>query len=147
MKKLEFSKEINAPVQRVWDALWNDENYSQWTAVFNPNGESKMQTDWKVGGRTLFVDTKGNGMISTIKNMNEPHEIVYEHLGEIIDGVEDTKSEKVQSYAGALEEYHLSEIKGITTLKVSVQINEEWEKMMINGFTEGMEIVKRLAES
>lgn len=148
MKTLQFTKEIKAPAQKVWDTLWNEDTYPQWTANFNPDpeGGSAMQTDWKVGGKTLFLDKKGNGMVSTIKTMNEPYEIVFEHLGEVINGTEDTTSEKVKSWAGSLEDYRLFESNGITTLKVSVQAGEEWEGMLNNGFTKGLEIVKRLSE-
>ena len=146
MKTLQFTKDINAPIQKVWDTLWNETTYSQWTNAFNPNGGSMLQTDWEVGGRTLFLDGKGNGMVSTIRTKNEPYDIVFEHLGEVADGKEDTTSDKVKSWAGSLEEYHLSESNGITTLKASVQIGEEWEEMMNNGFTVGLEEVKRLSE-
>lgn len=146
MKTLQYTKEIKASAQKVWDTLWSEATYSKWTAPFNPNGGSAMQSDWKVGGKTLFVDTKGNGMVSTLKTKNEPYEIVFEHLGEVIDGKEDTSSERVKSWAGSLEEYHLSENNGITTLKASVQAAEEWEEMMNNGFTKGLQIVKELSE-
>ncbi len=148
MKTLQFTKEINAPAQKVWDTLWSEVTYPQWTAHFNPNpeGGSVMQSDWKTGGKTLFLDTKGNGMLSTIKSIKAPYEIVFEHLGEVIAGKEDTTSEKVKSWAGSLEEYHLSESNGITTLNASVQIGEEWADMMNNGFTQGFEIVKTISE-
>jgi hypothetical protein len=146
MKTLQFTKEIKAPAQKVWDTLWNETTYPQWTNAFNPDGASTMQSDWKVGGRTVFGDGKGNGMLSTIDTKNEPYDMVFKHLGEVIDGKEDTTSEKVKSWAGSLEEYHLSENNGITTLKTSVQIAEEWEDMMNNGFTKGLEEVKKLSE-
>jgi hypothetical protein len=146
MKTLQFTKDINAPAQKVWDTLWNETTYSQWTNAFNPNGGSMLQSDWEVGGRTLFLDGQGNGMVSTIKTKNEPYDIVFEHLGEVADGKEDTTSEKVKSWAGSLEEYHLSENNGITTLNASVQTGEEWEEMINNGFTVGLEEVKRLSE-
>jgi uncharacterized protein YndB with AHSA1/START domain len=147
MEKLKFTKEINAPAQKVWDALWNEDTYSQWTESFNPNGTgSAMTSDWKVGGRTVFSDTEGNGMISTIKSVNEPYDVVFQHLGEIIKGVEDTTSEKVLNWAGGLEEYHLVENNGITTLTVQVETLKDWEKMMNDGFTKGLEIVKGIAE-
>lgn len=148
MKTLEFTKEINAPVQKVWETLWSESTYPQWTAPFNPDpeGGSLMRSDWKTGGKTLFLDTKGNGMISTIKTMNKPYDIVFEHQGEIIDGKEDKTSEKVKSWAGSLEEYHLTESNGTTTLRASVQTGEEWAEMLNNGFTKGMEIVKKISE-
>lgn len=146
MKTLQFTKEIKAPARKVWDTLWNENTYSQWTKAFSPDTGSSVQSDWEVGGRTLFLDGKGNGMVSTIRTKNEPYDIVFEHLGEVIEGKEDTTSEKVKSWAGSLEEYHLSENNGTTTLKASVQAGEEWEEMMNNGFTKGLEEVKRLSE-
>ncbi|WP_134092091.1 SRPBCC domain-containing protein [Olivibacter sp. XZL3] len=146
MKTMEFTKEIKAPAQKVWDVLWNENTYSKWTKAFNPNGDSRMESDWQVGGKTRFLDDKGNGMVSTIKTKNEPYDIVFEHLGEVMDGKEDTTSEKVQTWAGSLEEYHLVESNGVTTLSASVQVDEEWADMMSNGFIEGLEIVRKLAE-
>ncbi|MEH6307779.1 SRPBCC domain-containing protein [Olivibacter sp. CPCC 100613] len=146
MKTLEFTKEIKASTQKVWDVLWNKDTYSQWTSAFNPEGSSTMQSDWQVGGKTFFLDDKGNGMVSTIKTKNEPYDIVFEHLGEVMDGKEDTSSERVKSWAGSLEAYHLSENNGITTLKASVQVDEEWAEMMNNGFKVGLETVRTLAE-
>ncbi len=61
MKKLEFKKEIKAKATRVWDILWSESTYTQWTAAFNPKGISTIQSDWKVGGKTLFLDGQGNG--------------------------------------------------------------------------------------
>jgi len=146
MKTLQFTKEIKAPAQKIWDTLWNETTYPQWTDAFNPNGDSFMKSDWEVGGRTLFLDGNGNGMVSTIKSKNEPYDIVFEHRGEIVDGKEDTSSEKVKDFAGSLEEYHLTENQGSVTLKASVQVDEEWEEAMTEGFTKGLEIVKNLSE-
>src|SRR3546814_3745815 len=105
-----------------------------------------MQTDWQVGGKTLFLGSDGSGMVATIKTIDEPYELVFEHLGELIDGREDTTSEEVKSWAGSLEEYYLTEQNGITTLRASVQAPAEGEEIMNRGFTEGLEVVKRLAE-
>ncbi len=150
MKTLQFTKEINATAQKVWDVLWNPETYSKWTRAFNPDDPlgGSMRSDWEVGGKTLFMDSNGSGMVSTIKTIDEPYELVFEHLGELIDGREDTTSERVKTWAGSLEEYYLTEQDGITTLRASVQIPEgdEGEETMERGFTEGLEVVKRLAE-
>lgn len=148
MKTLLFTKEIDATAQKVWDVLWNPETYSKWTNAFNPDDPvgGSMQTDWQVGGKTLFLDSSGSGMVSTIKSIDEPYELVFEHLGELTDGREDTTSEEVKSWAGSLEEYYLTEQNGITTLRASVQIPDEGEESMDSGFTQGLEEVKRLAE-
>lgn len=145
MKPLQFSVSINAPAQKVWDALWSNATYPEWTKFFAPG--SQMESDWKAGGRTLFTDDKGNGMISTIKTIDVPYAVVFEHLGYVTDGVDDTTSEKVKAYAGALEKYALTEQNGSTKLEVAVDTLEAHESMMNNGFAKGLQVVKELAEN
>ena len=53
MKKLQFSIEINAPKEKVWDTLWQDENYRKWTSVFIEG--SFAESDWKEGGKIHFL--------------------------------------------------------------------------------------------
>lgn len=147
MVTLQFSKEIKAPAQKVWDTLWSPDSYLEWTRAFNPeDAGGSIRSDWQVGGKTLFLDSAGSGMVSTIKSINEPYDVVFEHLGMVANGKEDTTSEKVKDWAGSLEEYHLSENNGITTLKASVQTDAEWEEHMNSAFAKGLEEVKKLAE-
>jgi uncharacterized protein YndB with AHSA1/START domain len=144
MKKLKFSKEINAPVQKVWDILWTTDTYGKWTRFFTDG--SRMESDWQVGGRTVFLDPDNNGMIATITELDVPRKVYFSHQGQIIKGVEDTTSDEVKAFAGAMEKYDLEEKDGITYLEMSVEVFEDFEQMMINGFTKGIAEVKRLAE-
>lgn len=34
MKALQFKIQIQARKEKVWNALWQDDNYKQWTQVF-----------------------------------------------------------------------------------------------------------------
>ena len=43
------------------------------------------------------------GMISTIERLDEPDVIIFKHIGMIQDGEEDTESDDVKSWAGALK--------------------------------------------
>ncbi|MDO5524242.1 MAG: SRPBCC domain-containing protein [Bacteroidia bacterium] len=144
MVTLKFEKEINASAQKVWNVLWNKDTYAQWTSSFNPI--SRIEADWRVGGKTYFKDADGNGMVTVIDAMNEPYELVFRQVGEVNNGVEDTTSEKVKSYAGSFEKYFLSETDGVTKLNASVDTSEEYSAFMEKAFIEGLEIVKKLAE-
>lgn len=144
MKDLNFSIVISAPVEKVWETLWNDDTYRQWTAPFNPG--SYMESDWKVGGKTLFLDAERNGMLSSIKQLESPRLVEFSHYGELNKGVEDTTSERVKAYAGAIERYELLPDDKGTLLKVWVQTSEEYEQMMNDGFTKSLQALKQLAE-
>lgn len=140
MKTISFEKKINAPVEKVWETLWNDNTYREWTKYFMPG--SHYESDWKIGGRTLFLDPDHNGMFATITKLNEPYEVIFNHLGEISGGVES------QTYPeGSYEKYLLRESDGITTLTVSVDVDDKYEHDMDEGFTKGLEEVKLLAEN
>ena len=64
METLNFEIMINAPIQKVWDLLWNQDSYTQWTQFFGEG--SHYKSDWKVNGKTYFLAASGDGMVSTI---------------------------------------------------------------------------------
>ena len=91
MQNLKFSIFINAPREKVWNAMLGDATYREWTKPFNET--SYFEGDWSEGSKMLFLgeDKDGKvlgGMYSRIAK-NIPFEYVsIEHLGEVHDGVE-----------------------------------------------------------
>lgn len=145
METLNYEKVINAPIQKVWDLLWDDKTYPQWTQFFMQG--SQLKTDWQIDGKTYFLDAKGDGMVSTIKTLNEPYEVIFSHLGMIKDGVEDVKSSLVEEWSGAQEKYFLRAIDANTTeLRIIMHSSKNMESMMNTGFNKGLEFLKDLAE-
>ena len=140
-----FTTSIAATREKVWDTLWDDQSYRKWTSVFNE--DSSVQTDWKEGSKVLFTDGKGSGMVSRIAKNDAPSFMSFEHLGEIKDGVEDTTSEKIKGWAGAMENYTLKENNGQTILEVDLDINEAFKDYFTETFPKALQKVKELAES
>ena len=80
--------------------------------------------------------------------MDEPNVLVFTHLGFMENGVEDFDSPQVLKMKGAQEKYFLREnTQGQTIIKVELDTDAEWEEMMSNGFTKGLDILKKLSES
>ncbi|HFK5509937.1 TPA: SRPBCC domain-containing protein [Elizabethkingia anophelis] len=144
METLSYEFEINASAQKIWDILWSEATYSEWTKFFG--SDSVMKSDWKVGGRTLFVNNKGDGMVSTIDSLKESHQIVFKHLGMILNGIEDLHSKEIMEWSGAQEKYFLTDLGDKTKLHVEVQVDEKWKDDMDKGFIKGLGLVKELAE-
>ena len=145
METLSYETTVNAPIQKVWDLLWSPETYTEWTQFFSPG--SQFRTDWEIGGKTYFLDESGNGMVSTIKSLNPPFEVVFSHLGIIKDGVEDTQSREVKEWSGAEEQYFLREIGENTThIQAIVHSRQSYQEQMDHGFLKGFEVLKKLAE-
>lgn len=64
------------------------------------------------------------------------------------NGIEDTESEEVKSWAGAKENYRLSDEDGKTKLKVELDIDEknDFKDYFLKTFPVALEKVKELAE-
>ena len=105
MEKNEFKILIDAPPEKVWNVLWNDASYPQWTSAFAEG--SKVETDWKEGSKVLFLDGKGQGMISIIAKKKPNEFMSFKHIGTVNNGVEDLDSPQTKEWAGALENYTL----------------------------------------
>ncbi|MDR2249081.1 SRPBCC domain-containing protein [Acinetobacter sp.] len=144
METLIYEVEIEAPIEKVWEILWNSETYNAWAKFFAPG--SSMHTDWQIGGKTYFLDGDGNGMVSTIEEMKKPEILIFKHLGMIKDGKEDLESEEVKVWSGSLEKYYLGQKNGVTTLKVEIATLPEYIGMLKSGFVQGFEAVKYIAE-
>ena len=149
MERMHFSTTINAPRKRVWDTMFQDATYRDWTSAFNPKG-SWYEGDWSQGSKIWFLgpDDAGTvgGVVSRIKE-NRPHEYVsIEHLGLIQDGKEDTTSEMVKKWTPAFENYTFKEKDGATELLVDMDIDEEHKKMFEEKWPAALQKLKQLAE-
>jgi hypothetical protein len=145
MEKRQFSIRVNAPSQKVWNVLWNDETYRKWTRVFSEG--SYAVTDWKEGSKVQFLTPEGNGMYSTIVK-NIPNQFMsIKHLGEIKNGVEQPADAKTEQWSGVLENYTLKEAGGTTELTVEMDMTKEFESFFAEVFPKALAIVKELAES
>lgn len=148
MDKLEFSIVIDAPKEKVWNTMLEDKTYRIWTEAFMPG--SYYDGDWTKGSKILFLgpgnDGKVGGMVSRIKDNRLYEYVSIEHLGEVIDGVEDTTSDRVKDWAGALENYTFIDKDGKTELIVDMNINEEFKEMFEGMWPKALQKLKALCE-
>ncbi|RZK37216.1 MAG: SRPBCC domain-containing protein [Pedobacter sp.] len=146
---MEFNIEINASREKVWDVLFGEKTYPLWTTAFSEG--SKVETDWQKGSKALFIDQSNRGMVSRIAE-NVPNEFMsIEHLGMYDNGVEDFESAEVKRWAGAKENYTLTDLDGKTHLNIFMEMDESEEnKQMIEMFAgmwpKALAKVKELAE-
>lgn len=144
MKKKEFRITIDAPREKVWNVIIGKDTYPVWTAVFAEG--STVETDWKKGSKALFLDGKGSGMVSEIAENIPLEYLSIRHLGEIINSKKDTDSEKVKEWAGAFENYTLTEKDGKTEWLTEMDVTEEFGDYFDKTWPQAMEKAKELAE-
>ena len=145
MEKLSFSADINAPSEKVWKVLWNDDSYKKWTSVFYEGSYAEID-NWKEGSKVLFLSPEKDGMVSRVAANNPNKFMSFEHLGIVKKGVEDTESDEVKGWAGAKENYTLTEENGKTNLFIEMDSNDEFKEYFLKTWPLALEKVKELAE-
>ena len=144
MEKKHFQIEINAPRERVWSTLWDDKTYREWTSVFSEG--SRAETDWQKGSKVLFLDGKGDGMVSTIAD-NKPNEYMsIKHLGMFIDGKEDYDHPTYKEWAGAMENYTLRGEDGKTEVIVDIDITADHAEYFEKTWPVALQKLKEISE-
>lgn len=144
MEKIHSEIVINAPVEKVWNTMLEDETYRQWTSAFTEG--SHFKGSWEEGEKILFLDPDNNGMVSVIAE-NRLHEFIsIKHIGVIKDGVEDTESEEARKWAPAYENYTFKEENGKTKLSIDMDIEEEYKEMFSEMWPNALERLKQLCE-
>ena len=70
----------------------------------------------------------------------------FEHVGVIKDQKEDTESDEVKKWAGAIESYTLKNVDGATELLVEMDMTEEYKDYFVNTWPKALDEVKTLSE-
>ena len=140
MKKLEFTIEINATKEKVWDALWMDQNYRNWTSVFQEG--SYYESDLQEGSKIQFFSPNKNGMYGVITKMVPFQKMYFLHKGEIKDGVEQDPIFGDE----AIEHYDLKEENSKTNLSITMNMVEDYVDYFVKIFPQALEKVKEIAE-
>ena len=147
MEKLQFKKEINAPVSQVFDVMLgitNKSTYEQWTALFNPT--STYEGSWTKGSKIFFIgtDDKGEtgGMVSEIFD-NIPNKFIsIRHYGLIKADVEITEGPEVEKWANGFENYTFEENSGTTIVTVDLDTTEDFLSYMNETYPKALDKLK-----
>jgi len=151
MEKLQFKKEINAPVSQVFDimlGITNKSTYEQWTALFNPT--STYEGSWTKGSKIFFIgtDDKGEtgGMVSEIFD-NIPNKFIsIRHYGLIKADVEITEGPEVEKWANGFENYTFEENSGTTIVTVDLDTTEDFLSYMNETYPKALDKLKDICE-
>jgi len=144
-QQLHFSISINAPKEKVWHTMLDNETYVQWTSAFAEG--SYFKGSWEQGRKILFLGPEGSGMVAKIVE-SRPYDFVsIEHTGFVSNGVEDTESPAAKAFAGAHENYTFLEKDGKTEVLVDMDTGEEYKAMFEEMWPEALLKLKSLAEA
>jgi Activator of Hsp90 ATPase homolog 1-like protein len=144
VNRIQFTATIAAPASVVWRHITSAESYRQWTSAFAEG--SHFEGSWEPGARMLFLAPSGDGMVSEIAESRKDAFISIRHLGFIANGIEDTRSESVRSWAPAFENYTLVALAKGTQLVVDQDVSPAWEEHLVQAWPKALELLKKLCE-
>lgn len=145
MKKLSFIISINASPEKVWNVLWEDATYRQWTNAFSEG--SHAISDWKEGSPILFLGPDGGGMFSEIAKLIPNEYMAFRHLGMAKDGKRAPDTEETKGWAGAMETYTLKRNGNATDVTVELDTVEDHAGYFQETFPKALAIAKKIAEN
>ncbi len=141
MKEMQFSIEINATKERVWDTLWQDETFREWAGIIDPG--TYMVGDLKEGNEVQYISGNGYGVNSLVEKLVAGELLLLRHQA---DTQESGKQEREKQWTGGEESFSLAEKDGTTTLTVAFDVPPELEEYFKVNYPKALERVKVLAE-
>ena len=142
MKYMQFSVEILAAQQKVWNTLWDDETFREWAGVIDPG--TYMVGTLEEGREVQYISSEnGYGVTSLVEKLTPGEFVLLRHSA-------DTQGHGTQArekeWTGGAESYALSEKDGTTTLAVAFDVPIELVDVLSVSYPKALERVKDLAE-
>ena len=142
MKEFQFSIAINAPKERVWVTLWDDDTLRDWAGIIDEG--TYMRGDMKEGNEIEFISSvNGYGVTSLIEKLNPNTFVLLRHSA---DTIESGQQLREKEWTGGTESYSLTEKMGITTLILTTDLPEEQEETFKILLPKALARIKILAE-
>lgn len=144
MTDLHFAVDIDAPVARVWDCMFDPLTYRDWTRAFAEG--SYYEGQWATGRRLRFLDPQGFGMEAVVDECRLHEVVALRLVGEIKDGrpVADSRLHREPAH----ERYAFTATpSGGTHLAVQLQGWDGFLEFLETTWPPALQRLKALAES
>lgn len=142
MKEVQFSIEINASKEKVWEVLWSDQTLRDWAGIIDAG--THMVGELKEGNEVQFISGNGYGVTSLVEKLVPGEFLLLKHRA---DTQEEGKREREHEWTGGEESYSLIERDGTTTLTAEFDVPSEMEEYFKVNYPKALERVKVLAET
>ena len=139
MKLLEYTIQINATPEKVWDVLFTQDNYKKWASAMNEG--TYFEGTWEEGTIMKFLDPKNNGMYNLVEKNIPNKQLSMKHLGWILEG-----ELSPQGWEDSTVEYVLEPKDNGTLLIGKVNSLDEFVDFFNSKYPKNFENIKNLAE-
>ncbi len=143
MNEMQFTIDIHATKEKVWDTLWQDATLREWAGLIDPG--TYMTGELKEGNEVQFISAEnGYGVTSLVEKVVPGEFLLLRHQADTQDSGE---QEREKQWTGGKESYTLEEKDGVTTLTAAFDVPPELEAYFKDAYPKALAKVKALAES
>lgn len=142
MKEMQFSIQIHATKETVWDTLWQDETFREWAGIIDPG--MYMAGILKEGNAVHYISAEnGYGVTSFVEKLIENELLLLRHQADTKDSGKERRDDE---WTGGKESYSLAEEDSMTTLTMACDVPRELEAYFAVTYPKALQRVKELAE-
>lgn len=143
MQTQEFSIQIHSTKERVWEVLWNDVTFRNWSGLIDEG--TYMKGELKEGEEVEFISAvSGYGVTSFVEKLVPCEYVLFRQMVDTKESGEDVREEE---WTGGTESYALTEHDGVTTLTVTTEVPPSQEDTMRERIPKALERIQELAEA
>lgn len=142
INRLQFSIDIEADKEKIWEALWNETHYRDWSSVFG-EGSHYVVNNWNEGSKIMFLASDQSGIYSIIERHVPNETIQFRHIGNVLNGEEQPIDDETKKWSGATESYSLKEGSGFITLLVEIDVLDEHVEFMSSNLPIALQKIKK----
>lgn len=139
MKLLEFTINIKAKPEKVWNILFTMDSEGKWAGAMDEG--SYFEGTWEKGSIIKFIDPQNNGMYNLVQENIPCKEVRMKHLGWILQGELSPQPWEDSTITYLLE----SRNKG-TVLTAKVNSMDEFVDFFNSNYPKNFEKIKKFAE-
>lgn len=140
---MQFTIDIHATKQTVWDVLWQDATFREWAGIVDPG--TYMKGELKEGGEVQFISAEnGYGVTSLVEKLTPGEFLQLRHESDTQDS---GTQERAKEWTGGTETYTLAENDGTTTLTVAFGVPLKMVDYFKDAYPKALERVKEQAEN
>ena len=142
MHKQQFSIDIQATPEQVWNTLWSDATFRDWASIIDEG--TYLDGEVKEGSTVQFISSvNGYGVTSFIEKCVPNELVVFRHKKDTKDHGE---VEREDEWSGGTERYVLEENGGVTMLALTSEILSELKEIFEDRIPKVLARIKVLAE-
>jgi uncharacterized protein YndB with AHSA1/START domain len=147
MQKKTWGIDIAATPEAVWKTVIGKDTYPQWVEVFSKG--SCAEGDWQEGSKMKFIAPQGDGMggmLSVIAKHVPNEYLSIQHIGFVMNGIEDTTSDTVKEWTPSFENYRITPIENGVRFTVDMDVHDMVADYFDNVYPIALQKIKELSE-